>query len=167
MTTVLPIIPNTHTPSSHPDFHFDMEPRMFQGYHYFLFNFIWLNLTSHYPLQEIIFMQLGIISSIYIILRFQTSRWHHLRYVNEQITRLHLIHVYENCAYSGSPGFRPGFQRGSCCPISGFLCSVLQINVCHFVHCIVCLSTINHFLLSLWYLQTVLTKHESWTVYIA
>jgi hypothetical protein len=35
MTTVLPIIPNTHTPSSHPDFHLDMEPRMFQGYHYF------------------------------------------------------------------------------------------------------------------------------------
>ena len=26
MTTILPIIPNTHTPSSHPYFHFDREP---------------------------------------------------------------------------------------------------------------------------------------------
>jgi hypothetical protein len=64
ITTIPSIIPNTHASSSHPDFHFDREHRMFQGYHYFLYNFIWLKLTSHYSLQEIIFMQLGIISSI-------------------------------------------------------------------------------------------------------
>ena len=43
---------------------------------------------------------------------------------------------------SGAAKFNPGFERGSCCSISYFLCSVLQIVVCTFSfgHCVVCPS---------------------------
>jgi hypothetical protein len=51
-------------------------------------------------------------------------------------------------------------QWSSCCSIFSFLCSVLQIVVCHFNlfcfgHCVVCPSSIYEFWLSLWYLQTL------------
>jgi hypothetical protein len=63
-TDLLQLTEKLNAPPSYSDFPFDREPITFQGYHYFLYNFIWLNLTFHYLLQEIIFMQLGIISSI-------------------------------------------------------------------------------------------------------
>ena len=34
---------------------------------------------------------------------------------------------------SGAPEFTPAFYWGSCCSIFSFMCSVLQIVVCHFV----------------------------------
>ena len=35
--------------------------------------------------------------------------------------------------HSGAPKTTPGFQRGSCCSMFSFLCSVLQIAVCPIV----------------------------------
>ena len=57
---------------------------------------------------------------------------------------------------SGAPEFTPKLRWDSCCSIFSFLCSVLQINVCPFCHCIVCPSPIYDFSLPLWYLQTFL-----------
>ena len=57
---------------------------------------------------------------------------------------------------SGAPEFIPGFLWGSCCSIFIFLCCVLQIIVCyflHFGHCIICPASIYGFCLPLWYLK--------------
>ena len=57
---------------------------------------------------------------------------------------------------SGAPSSPPVFLRGLCCSFFSFLCSGLLIVVCHFVHCVVCPSSIYGFWLPLWYLHTLL-----------
>jgi len=57
----------------------------------------------------------------------------------------------------------PSFWWSSCYSLFSSICNVLQIIVCpfSFSHCVVCLSSIYGFWLSLWYLQTLLVDENN------